>query len=80
MTTDRRDYQALARLGWHTIVIWECSLRPAALRRRTLESLEQTLYHIYLADREVGNGPSRALEYPVRGEEDGGDGKKVAEP
>ena len=33
----------------------------------------------YLADREVGNGPSRALEYPVRGEEDGGDGKMVAE-
>ena len=29
---DHRDYQALARLGWHTIVIWECSLRPAAVR------------------------------------------------
>ena len=77
---DRRDYQALARLGWHTIVIWECSLRPAALRRRTLESLEQTLYHIYLADREVGNGPSRTLHYPLHGEEDGTDEKLAAEP
>ena len=49
---DLRDHDALARLGWHTVVIWECSLRPS-VRQQTLESLEQTLYHIFLKDREV---------------------------
>ena len=46
---DLRDHDALARLGWHTVVIWECSLRPS-VRQQTLESLEQTLYHIFLKD------------------------------
>ena len=57
---DLRDHDALARLGWHTVVIWECSLRPSvrqqtrpSVRQQTLESLEQTLYHIFLKDREV---------------------------
>ncbi len=80
---DHRDYQDLARLGWHTIVIWECSLRSAAVRRRTLESLEQTLYRIYLADREVKDVGPQTLEYPVMGDEDccdGDDVKMVAEP
>ena len=73
-------YQALARLGWHTIVIWECSLKPASVRQRTLESLEQTLYHIFLADRQLPAGPSRTLHYPLHGEEDGTDEKLAAEP
>ena len=77
---DHRDYQALARLGWHTIVIWECSLKPASVRQRTLESLEQTLYHIFLADRQLPAGPSRTLQYPLHGEEDGTDEKLAAEP
>ena len=36
-----RDHEVLHRLaemGWHTIVIWECELKPA-VREKTLESL-----------------------------------------
>ena len=77
---DHRDYQALARLGWHTIVIWECSLRPASVCQRTLESLEQTLYHIFLADRQLPTSP-RSVEYPVSDEENSGNNDAmVAEP
>lgn len=39
----------LAKMGWHSITIWECELKPNA-RQQTLESLEYTLNHIYLAD------------------------------
>ena len=40
-----RDHEVLHRLaemGWHTIVIWECELKPA-VREKTLESLAFTL-------------------------------------
>ena len=63
-----RDHEVLHRLaemGWHTIVIWECELKPA-VREKTLESLAFTLNHIYLEDhpgeevcaagRRAGNG------------------------
>ncbi|RHK05949.1 very short patch repair endonuclease, partial [Segatella copri] len=39
-------------MGWHTIVIWECELKPA-VREKTLESLAFTLNHIYLEDIQV---------------------------
>ena len=42
----------LAEMGWHTIVIWECELKPA-VREKTLESLAFTLNHIYLEDIQV---------------------------
>ena len=50
-----RDHEVLYRLaemGWHTIVIWECELKPA-VREKTLESLAFTLNHIYLEDIQV---------------------------
>ena len=50
-----RDHEVLHRLaemGWHTIVIWECELKPA-VREKTLESLAFTLNHIYLEDIQV---------------------------
>ena len=37
----------LRRLGWHTIIIWECELKPKN-RHTTLQALEQTLNKIYL--------------------------------
>ena len=40
----------LAEMGWHTIVVWECELKPA-VREQTLESLAFTLNHIFLQDR-----------------------------
>ena len=50
-----RDHEVLHRLaemGWHTIVIWECELKPA-VREKTLEALAFTLNHIYLNDIQV---------------------------
>lgn len=42
----------LAEMGWHTIVVWECELKPA-VREQTLESLAFTLNHIFLQDRSI---------------------------
>lgn len=42
-------------MGWHTITIWECELKPK-LREQTLESLAYTLNHIWLEDQK-GGGP-----------------------
>ena len=50
-----RDHEVLHRLaemGWHTIVIWECELKPA-VREKTLEALAFPLNHIYLNDIQV---------------------------
>ena len=52
-----RDHEVLHRLaemGWHTIVIWECELKPA-VREKTLESLAFTLNHIFLEDHHIGD-------------------------
>lgn len=54
---DKRTQQELATMGWHSLTIWECQLRPK-LRQQTLESLAFTLNHIYLADR-------RPVTYPT---------------
>ena len=42
----------LAAMGWHSITIWECELKPK-VRERTLESLAFTLNKIFLQDRTV---------------------------
>lgn len=51
----------LARMGWHSITIWECELKDnrtlqpgeKSKRERTLESLLYTLNRIYLQDHRV---------------------------
>ena len=50
---DKHEQQALAHMGWHTIVIWECELRPK-VRESTLQSLVYTLNHIFLEDHSFG--------------------------
>ena len=40
-------------MGWHTITIWECELKPK-LKEQTLESLAYTLNHIWLEDQKGG--------------------------
>ena len=40
---DARTASALRTLGWHVIVIWECSLRTVAQREATLRTLAATL-------------------------------------
>ena len=45
-----RDYERrkqLKRMGWHTIVAWECQLKPK-VRQRTLAELEHLLHRTYL--------------------------------
>ena len=39
----------LAAMGWHSITIWECELKPK-VRERTLEALGYTLNNIFLQD------------------------------
>ncbi|MDO4195442.1 MAG: very short patch repair endonuclease [Prevotellaceae bacterium] len=42
----------LAKMGWHSITVWECELRRPT-RERTLESLSHTLNHIFLKDHSM---------------------------
>lgn len=49
----------LRRLGWHTIIIWECELKPKN-RHITLQALEQTLNKIFL----LNNSVTVAAPYP----------------
>ena len=49
----------LRRLGWHTIIIWECQLRPKN-RNATLLALEKTLNKIYL----LNTGTQIIIHYP----------------
>ena len=44
---DLRVQHELAAMGWHSITIWECELKPK-VRERTLESLAFTLNKIFL--------------------------------
>lgn len=77
---DRKELRLLAEMGWHTIVVWECQLRPA-VRRQTLESLDYTLNRIYIEDRRIKPVESVETAESVRPyaqpEETGG---MVAEP
>ena len=49
---DLKVQHELAAMGWHTITIWECELKPGK-REDTLESLAYTLNKIFLQDRTV---------------------------
>ena len=51
----------LASMGWHTITIWECELKPNR-KHATLESLVYTLSKIFLQD-------NRARKYELSEEE-----------
>ena len=49
---DLKVQHELAAMGWHSIIIWECELKPIK-REDTLESLAYTLNKIFLQDRTV---------------------------
>ena len=51
----------LATMGWHSITVWECELKPS-VRRQTLESLAYTLNKIYLNDHTIHK--HKAYEVP----------------
>ena len=44
---DLKVQHELAAMGWHSITIWECELKPK-VREKTLESLAYTLNKIFL--------------------------------
>lgn len=48
-TRDIEVQQKLASMGWHSITVWECELKPSK-RAHTLASLSFTLNHIFLED------------------------------
>ena len=51
-TRDKEGLRQLAKMGWHTIVVWECQLKPS-IRVQTLSALEYTLNSIYLKDHSI---------------------------
>lgn len=50
MQRDKEEQRKLAEMGWHSIMVWECSLKPKQ-REQTLDSIAFTLNHIWLKDR-----------------------------
>ena len=49
---DLKVQKELALMGWHSIIVWECELKPHD-RERTLQSLAYTLNTIFLQDHSV---------------------------
>ena len=62
---DIEEQKKLAEMGWHSITIWECELKPQK-REATLKSLVFTLNKIWLEEHAVIGKP-----YPEISEEDG---------
>ena len=44
---DERDKEALRRMGWSVLTVWECQLKPSA-RAQTLAEVEYWINHAYL--------------------------------
>ena len=61
---DKEEQKRLAAMGWHSITVWECELKPAK-REETLDSIAFTLNHIWLQDH-----GAKAISYPKLEEED----------
>ena len=49
---DLKVQHDLAAMGWHSITIWECELKPK-VQENTLESLAYTLNRIFLQDHSI---------------------------
>ena len=47
---DARVLQQVAEMGWHSITIWECQLKPES-REATLQYLDYTLNDFFLRDQ-----------------------------
>lgn len=50
---DQRNKEALNKMGWNVMIIWECQLKPV-VREQTLLEMEYYINHIYL-ERTVQN-------------------------
>ena len=49
---DKEEQRKLAKMGWHSIIVWECELKPQK-QEATLESIAFTLNHIWLKDHQA---------------------------
>lgn len=65
---DREEQKQLARMGWHCITVWECELKGER-REKTLESLEYTLNHIFIQDRDLRYRPPEGEDMGMAAEE-----------
>ena len=65
---DHEVMRKLAQIGWHSITIWECELKPSK-REETLNSVAFTLNHIWLEDRRCKKEDDRSKMYPQVEEE-----------
>ena len=65
---DREEQKQLARMGWHCITVWECELKGER-REKTLESLEFTLNHIFIQDRDLRYRPPEREDMGMAAEE-----------
>ena len=65
---DREEQKKLARMGWHCITVWECELKGER-REKTLESLEYTLNHIFIQDRDLRYRPPEREDLGMAAEE-----------
>lgn len=65
---DKQEQQKLAKMGWHSITIWECELKPK-VREQTLASLAYTINHIYLQDHSIKYELPEDNEYDMAAEE-----------
>ena len=52
MERDKEDRQRLTKMGWHSITIWECELKPSK-REETLDTVAFKLNHNWLQDHKV---------------------------
>ena len=62
---DERDKEALRRMGWSVITVWECQLK-SAVRAQTLAEVEYWINHAYLERFK----PQAARPYRPVGDED----------
>lgn len=44
---DQRDFEALHKIGWNVIVIWECELKTEVLRQQTFSRLADIFNRTY---------------------------------
>lgn len=61
---DKEELRKLAEMGWHSITVWECELKPK-VREQRLNSIAFTLNHIWLLDHSA-----KSTSYPQLEEEE----------
>ena len=61
---DLENYEALHKLGWHVVVLWECQLKPK-VREHTLNCLDYSLNKIFLDN--LNNPMTHSFQVTVKG-------------